>query len=65
MASLIFTVIAQLLSWYLKKNAHDNQSKKDFIKFNEVMFNRGLLKTKMRLDSRNQIIKVKELWEQK
>ena len=64
MGSLIFTVIAQLLSWYLKKHATNDQAKKDFIKFNEAMFNQGLTKNKMRLSAHNQIIRVNDMWKE-
>lgn len=63
MAGMIFTIVAQLLGWYLKKVARDDQAKEDYIKFNEIMFRQGLSKTKMRLDSRNQIERVNEMWE--
>lgn len=62
MMQLVGLVLSSLLGWYLKRYAKNEQAKKDFIKFNEVMFSRGLTKTKLRLDSLNQIKEVKEMW---
>lgn len=62
MTSFIFQLLASILGWYLKKNAKDEASKKDYIAFTEIMNRKGLASVKLRLEAENQRDRIKDLW---
>ena len=55
--ALIFGV-----DFYMQKTAKDDQAKKDYMAFQEIMIRKGLKSVKLRLESIDQIDRVREQW---
>lgn len=60
---VVLKLFMPALTWYLDKRAVDEQSRKDYLTFLELMERNQLVSVKMRLEATKQIDKVKELWE--
>lgn len=50
------------LDWYLKKQAHDEQAKKDYIAFLEIMQRKGIASVEKRLKATEQLERIKDEW---
>lgn len=59
---LLAKVGLYFLSWFMQKSAKDDQSKRDYIAFLDIMNRKGLSSVQMRLTADGQIERVKELW---
>lgn len=59
---LILKALLPLYDAWLKKNAKDAQSVKDYNDFNEIMARRGLQSVRNRLNSNGQIDRIKDEW---
>jgi thiamine monophosphate synthase len=59
---LIAKLAVGILSYYLKKFARDEQSKRDYIAFVEIMNRKGLTSVQLRMKAKDQVERVKDLW---
>lgn len=62
MLGTILQILFPILEWVFKKLAHDEQAKKDYIAFLEIMARKGVQSASNRLAAQEQIDAVKELW---
>lgn len=58
----LITPAFHALDWYLKKRAHDEQSKKDYIAFLEIMQRKGIASVQKRLNATDQLDRIKDEW---
>lgn len=63
MTNIILSILFQVFDLFLKNYAHDEQSKKDYIAFLEIMARKGIKSASNRLAAQEQIDAVKKLWE--
>lgn len=62
MTNIILSILFQLFDFFLKKYANDEQSKRDYIAFLEIMARKGIKSASNRLAAQEQIDAVKDLW---
>jgi len=53
------------LDFYLRKKAHDEQSRKDYLAFLEIMDRKGLVSVEMRMKATEQIDRLAARWEER
>lgn len=62
MLSTILSLLFPIFDWILKKYAQDEQSKRDYIAFLEIMSRKGIKSASNRLAAQEQIDAVNDLW---
>ena len=63
MTNIILSILFEAINYFFKKYANDEQSKKDYIAFLEIMARKGIKSASNRLAAQEQIDAVKKLWE--
>jgi hypothetical protein len=63
MLSTILSLLFPIFDWILKKYVQDEQSKRDYIAFLEIMSRKGIKSASNRLAAQEQIDAVNKLWE--
>lgn len=61
---MVLKLFVSGLSTYLERQALSEQAKKDYITFVEIMERQGLASVKMRLSAKDQVDRVRKLWEE-
>ncbi len=62
MVGTIISVLFPIFEWFLRKYSKDEQSKRDYIAFLEIMSRKGIQSASNRLAAQEQIDAVKDLW---
>ena len=61
---LLVPFAIMILKSVLKSKAHDEESRRDFEAFNEIMVKRGMASVKLRLNALNQVERVEDMWKE-
>lgn len=63
MTNIILSILFQVFDYFLKSYAVNEQQKRDYIAFLEIMSRKGIKSASNRLAAQEQIDAVKKLWE--
>jgi hypothetical protein len=63
MTNIILSILFQAFDYFLKKYAADEELKRNYIAFLEIMSRKGIKSASNRLAAQEQIDAVKKLWE--
>jgi hypothetical protein len=63
MANIILSILFQGIDFFLRSYAANEQQKRDYIAFLEIMSRKGIKSASNRLAAQEQIDAVKKLWE--
>lgn len=62
MMQFVFNALLSALGWTIQKYARDEELKRQYVSFVEIMNNKGLASVRMRINARTQIERVEQLW---
>jgi hypothetical protein len=62
LVELLARLAVNLLGWYMEKYAKDEQAKRDYIAFVEIMNRKGLSSVQLRKKATEQVDRVRDLW---